>query len=85
MADFMVIPASDPNGKRVVCYNPFLETPLPEGIASNCMSCHARATRQNAPYPATYTPNGWIDLSNPSVFSGRVKTDFVWAIPNSAQ
>jgi hypothetical protein len=84
IADSMVVPATDPNGKPVVCYNPFLETGQADGLNSNCMSCHARATYPGAPYPLTYLPNGFIDPSNPQVFSGQTKTDFVWAVQDGA-
>jgi hypothetical protein len=85
VGDSLVSPANDPHGKPVVCFNPYLETPLPDGIDSNCMSCHARATRPAASYPITYLPNGWIDLADPGIFGGKTKTDFVWAIPFAAQ
>lgn len=86
VGDAMVSPANDPHGKPDVCFNPYLETPLPDGIDSNCMSCHARATVQpSARYPTTYLPNGWIDLADPGIFGGKTRTDFVWAIPFAAQ
>jgi hypothetical protein len=90
VADAVVVPSTDPNGKPIICFNPYLETGQVDGIHSNCMSCHARARMQitsNAPnfYPATYLPNGWFDLSDQSIYGGLTKTDFVWAIQNSAQ
>jgi hypothetical protein len=90
VADAVVSPSTDPNGKPIVCFNPYLETGQVDGIDSNCMSCHARARMPiafGAPnfYPATYLPNGWFDLSDPNVFGGLTKTDFVWAIQNSAR
>jgi hypothetical protein len=84
ISDSIVFPPNDPKGKPIVCYNPFLETAQDAGIDSNCMSCHARATYQGAPYPSTYIPNGWVDLADPAIFGGQVKTDFVWAIPGAA-
>jgi hypothetical protein len=84
IADSIVVPSNDRNGSPVVCFNPYLEPGLAEGISSNCMSCHARATVPGAPYPGTYHPNGWIDPADATVFSGQTKTDFVWAIQNSA-
>jgi hypothetical protein len=76
--------ANDPNGKPVICFNPYLEPALSEGVSSNCMSCHARATVPGAPYPSTYHPNGWIDPSD-QLFARQTKTDFVWAVQNSAR
>jgi hypothetical protein len=83
-ADSMVVPSTDPKGKPTLCYNPYLETALPDGIHSNCMSCHARASFPGVPYPETYIPNGWIDFSDP-IFAKQTQTDFVWAIQNSAR
>jgi hypothetical protein len=88
-ADSMVFPVTDPKGNPIVCFNPYLETAQTDGLDSNCMSCHARAripitaTTSNV-YPQTYLPNGWVDLGDPAIFGGETKTDFVWAIPNSA-
>jgi hypothetical protein len=84
ISDSIVFPPTDPKGNPVVCYNPFLETAQADGINSNCMSCHARATYPGAPYPDTYIPNGWVDMADPTLFSDQVKTDFVWAIQGSA-
>jgi hypothetical protein len=88
ISDSMVVPATDPKGKPVVCFNPYLETNQADGLNSNCMSCHAMARLPLAatanPYPQTYLPNGFVDLADPSIFGGATKTDFVWAIPQSA-
>ena len=86
ISDSMVVPATDPNGKPVVCFNPYLETNQADGLNSNCMSCHAMARLPLAatanPYPQTYLPNGFVDLADANIFGGATKTDFVWAIPN---
>ncbi|MCC8958754.1 hypothetical protein H8B02_36665 [Bradyrhizobium sp. Pear77] len=84
IADSIVVPANDRNGKPIVCFNPYLEPGLSEGTSSNCMSCHARATVPGVPYPLTYRPNGWIDPGD-QLFAGQTKTDFVWAMQNSAR
>jgi hypothetical protein len=89
VGDSAVVPINDPKGKPVVCFNPYLETGQVDGIDSNCMSCHALARMPEtfddpAIYPATYLPNGWFDLADPTIFGGKTKTDFVWAVQNSA-
>jgi hypothetical protein len=84
IADSIVYPPTDPKGKPVVCYNPYLETGLPDGTDSNCMSCHARATFPGINYPETYLPNGWVDPADPTLFAGQTKTDFVWAVQSGA-
>lgn len=84
----MVVPANDPKGKPVVCFNPFLETSQVDGLQSNCMSCHgtARWPASNNPfYPQTYVPNGYIDFSSVQWFGGQTHNDFVWAINVNAQ
>ena len=85
----MVVPATDPKGKPVVCFNPFLETSpgIPDGIDSNCMSCHGTARwpgNNNGGYPATYLPNGYIQFNDPTWFATQTRTDFAWAIPGDA-
>jgi hypothetical protein len=88
ISDSMVVPATDPKGKPVVCFNPYLETSQTDGLNSNCMSCHAMARqplgRNPEAYPLTYLPNDFVDLADPNIFGGVTKTDFVWAIPGSA-
>jgi len=88
ISDSMVVPATDPKGRPVVCFNPYLETNQTDGLNSNCMSCHAMARLPLAatanPYPQTYLPNGFVDLADLNIFGGATKTDFVWAIPQSA-
>jgi hypothetical protein len=83
----MVVPAKDPKGKPVVCFNPFLETSQVDGLQSNCMSCHgvARWPATNATaYPQTYVPNGYIDFGSATWFGGQTHNDFVWAIQGNA-
>lgn len=78
----------DNQGDMNVCFNPYLETSsgIPDGIRSNCVTCHAAATvatPETGGYPATY--NNPIDLGDPIYFDGATKTDFSWAIPSNAQ
>jgi hypothetical protein len=85
----MVVPYNNPNGKPVVCFNPFLETSpgIPDGIDSNCMSCHGTARwpgNNNGGYPATYLPNGYINFNDPKWFGNQTRTDFAWAIQGNA-
>jgi hypothetical protein len=60
-----------------VCFNPYLETPLPAGITSNCMSCHGTARiRNSGGYPSAY--NAPIDFfGDPTYFNmTTTHTDF---------
>lgn len=70
-----------------VCFNPYLETTpgIPNGMSSNCMSCHGVARVSNEPlgnniYPADYkAPIAFF--SDPLYFnSSTTHTEFSWAI-----
>lgn len=82
------------SGKRVVCFNPFLETSsgIPDGINSNCVSCHGMARvggHNSSPgYPPTYTDNSVfpipVQFDDPRLFGeGITTTDFSWALAGS--
>ena len=70
------------------CFNPFLETSsgIPDGIRSNCVTCHGTAryptTPRNLFYPLNY--NGPVDFGDPAYFDGNTKTDFSWAIATNS-
>lgn len=78
--DQVTPPESD--GSPLIGFNPWLEARLPDGILSNCMTCHHRATfhparavpflpvRRGLPNPAT----------DPAFAPGRLQTDFLWSI-----
>jgi hypothetical protein len=76
-----------------VCFNPFLETStgIPDGLQSNCTSCHGTATvgaidskggLTTLSYPEAYTAP--IDFENDPAFKPFTRTDFSWAIPVNA-
>lgn len=75
-----------------VCFNPFLETSsqIPDGLQSNCMSCHGTATAgkmvngnvSTLHYPKNYTKS--IDFNNDPMFKDFTRTDFSWAIPSNS-
>lgn len=80
-------------GQRVTCFNPYLETAagIPDGINSNCVSCHGMASIGGSPtspttgiYPPIYTDNNVfkipVDFSDELLFGGRTKVDFSWAV-----
>ncbi len=80
--------------KMVVCFNPYLETSagIPDGMQSNCMSCHGTATVgsqfqdgqiQTLSYPGDYDKP--IDFNNDPRFKDYTRTDFSWAIPGDSQ
>jgi hypothetical protein len=57
------------------------------GVQTNCMSCHAMASYvQGGKTPldgVLYTGDRYVDLQGPQ-FSGHLKTDFLWSIPDVA-
>ena len=77
-ADDEVLPR-EPDGTPHIGYNPWLEAHFPNGVLSNCMSCHHRASypvigflpiTRGAPDPA----------SDPAFKPRRLQTDFMWSI-----
>jgi len=58
------------------CFNPWLEARFPDGLASNCVTCHQRAVIGAADYlPVT---QGRLRDDDP-YFRGHVATDFLWS------
>ncbi|HET9988112.1 MAG TPA: hypothetical protein VFQ65_06325 [Kofleriaceae bacterium] len=58
------------------CFNPWLEARFPDGLASNCVTCHQRAVVGAADYlPVTH---GRLRSDDP-YFRGHVATDFLWS------
>jgi nitrate reductase cytochrome c-type subunit len=56
------------------------------GVASNCMSCHARANynpNRVAGAPQ-YSGDRYVDLADPQ-FAGTLQLDFLWSLPSNAQ
>jgi hypothetical protein len=67
-----------------ITFNPWLEARFPNGIESNCMNCHNRASwKANVNFLPIF--RGDPDLKNdPAYAKGRLRTDFLWSIPFSA-
>jgi hypothetical protein len=59
------------------CFNPWLEARFPDGLASNCVTCHQRAVVGAADYlPVT---RGRLRADDP-YFRGHLATDFLWSV-----
>jgi hypothetical protein len=81
IADDQVTPR-EPDGSPRAGFNPWLEARFQNGILSNCMTCHHRASfppafgtgflpiRRGLPNPAT----------DPAFQPGRLQMDFLWSI-----
>jgi hypothetical protein len=88
VADDQITP-KQPDGSPHVAYNPWLEAPFPassgaNGIISNCMACHHLAT---APAVSIFpVRRGRPDPAHDKAYQDdRLRTDFLWSIPDNAQ
>lgn len=71
------------DGKNKICFNPYLEAQFNNGVVSNCVQCHKRAT-----FPGNLSMGLKLGLpgrdgmltADPHYFDGSVKTDFMWSI-----
>jgi hypothetical protein len=64
------------------CFNPWLEARFPDGLASNCITCHQRAVVGAADYlPVT---RGRLAADDP-YFRGHLATDFLWSVAFEAR
>lgn len=64
------------------CFNPWLEARFPDGLASNCISCHQRAMIGATDYlPVTH---GRLRDDDPDLVT-RVQTDFLWSVAFEAR
>lgn len=80
------------SSEMAVCINPYLETStgIPDGQRSNCMTCHGTATAgaiqdgtlTSLNYPERY--DAPIDFDTDPRFANFTRTDFSWAIHDSA-
>jgi hypothetical protein len=72
----------EPDGKPHITFNPWLEAGFKNGIVSNCMNCHHRASIPPPP-PPTFLPifRGNPDPNDPAYAPGLLRTDFLWSIP----
>jgi hypothetical protein len=72
------------DGGPHICFNPWLEGRFPDGghgggIASNCLTCHRRAS---------YSPVGFLPVTrgapnlstDPAYARGQLRTNFIWSI-----
>jgi hypothetical protein len=68
------------NQNYLATYNPFVEAGMANGLKSNCVNCHARATTMNAS-GAPPTPR-LQDTTSPAVrdFEGHIRLDYLWSL-----
>jgi len=77
------------NGSPHIAFNPWLEGRFPDGghgngMTSNCMACHQRASYPPVPFlPVT---RGRPDPRNdPALAPGRLRTSFLWSLAMHAK
>jgi len=76
------------DGTPHTAFNPWLEARFPDGghgsgVVSNCMNCHNRASYGNINFLPVY--RGKPDPQDLAFAAGRLRTDFLWSIPDQAQ
>ena len=77
------------DGTPHVAFNPWLEARFRDGghgggVVSNCMNCHNRASFPDIAFLPIY--RGDPDLQNDPAFAGgRLRTDFLWSVPDQSQ
>jgi hypothetical protein len=70
------------DGTPNACYNPWLEARFPNGMQSNCMTCHQRAVWPTVSFlPVT---RGSMP-ENDSFFQNKTKLDFLWSVAFESQ
>lgn len=71
----MTLPRETDNTPNAV-FNPWLEARFPNGVNSNCMTCHQLAVWERENFPVTRGP-----LADDNArFKSTTKTDFMWSI-----
>lgn len=75
-AYYAVVPRGPAAGREHVSFNPYLETEMPMGVRSNCMSCHHTAAWPTNEYVFT----GKVRPDDSRLFAGKLKLDFLWSI-----
>lgn len=74
--------AADPTGVPHAIMNPWLEARFPDGVRSNCLTCHRRAAHGTLEYlPVTREDTR---LDDP-YFAGKTQTDMVWSLALEAR
>jgi hypothetical protein len=77
------------DGRPHVAFNPWLEARFRDGgngagVVSNCMNCHNRASYPGVAFLPIY--RGDPDLQKDPAFGvRRLRTDFLWSIPDQSQ
>jgi len=69
----------EPDGSPHIAFNPWLEAHFIDGVLSNCMNCHNRASTTAPDFRPIM--RGDPDLkSDPAFKAGAFRTDFLWSV-----
>ncbi|MCK4125583.1 hypothetical protein HFK83_24870 [Ralstonia pseudosolanacearum] len=81
-ASYDVNTPKEQDGTPHITFNPWIEARFKNGVNSNCMTCHARASNNGTPFlPIT---RGDPTADDAAFSAGSVRTDFLWSIPDNA-
>jgi len=71
----------EPDQSARIAFNPWLEAGFPNGVRSNCMTCHRRAvfSGQASDFQFLPIPRGSPAATDPR-FPGATTTDFLWSV-----
>lgn len=72
----------EPDGTPLIAFNPYVEAGFRQGILSNCMNCHHRASAPVVNFLPIF--RGDPAPNDPAFAAGRLRTDFLWSIPFNA-
>ncbi|WP_246724979.1 hypothetical protein [Rhizobium ruizarguesonis] len=68
------------NGTPNAVFNPWLEARFPNGVNSNCMTCHERAVWTEAGDAAFLPITRGLAPVNDPIFTKGTKADFLWSL-----
>jgi hypothetical protein len=76
-ATFSMDTPAEPDVTPKIVFNPWLEAHFPNGVKSNCMTCHQRAVWPGRSFlPVT---RGSLKLDDP-YFNNTTRLDFLWSV-----
>lgn len=74
--------AAAPRGPARAVMNPFLEARFPDGVRSNCLTCHRRAAHGTLDYLPVVREDTPVD---DPYFADKTQTDMVWSLALEAR
>jgi len=75
---------AESDGKEKICFNPYLEAFLENGLSSNCMNCHSRSVYPPVDFPAIPWRRDPQRFPQDSYYEGETSLSFLWSIRDNA-